>query len=263
MFIDTHCHLFYEDFKNDIADVIKRANDVGVNAFVVPATNHETAKEAIQLAERFSNFFVCVGFHPLDLKEYSEENFKVIEELASHPKVVAIGEIGIDYFYDTSPRDFQKEIFTLQIEFAVRKNLPIVVHTRDSVQDAIDIAVQYSKKHPQWKKEGKRGVFHCFTGDAQQAQTLFENNFLVSYPGPVTFKKSTMPQVVKEIGIENIMLETDSPFLTPVPYRGKRNEPSYIPLIAQKISEIMNVLIEEVAKKTTANAKDLFNLPLK
>jgi len=260
MFIDSHCHLFYEDFRNDVADVIQRANDAGVNAFVVPATNHQTAREAIQLAERFQNLFVCVGFHPLDLKEYTEENFKVVIELASHPKVVAIGEIGIDYFYDTSPRDFQKKIFLEQIEFAIQKNLPIVVHTRDSVQDAIDIVVSSAQKNPDWKKNRKRGVFHCFTGNAKQAKTLFENNFLVSYPGPITFKKSTMPDTLREIGISNIMLETDSPFLTPVPHRGKRNEPSYIPLIAQKMAEIMNVSIEEVAKITTLNVKKLFGI---
>ena len=260
MFIDSHCHLFYEDFRPDITEVIKRANDAGVNAFVVPATNHQTAREAIHLAERFPNLFVCVGFHPLDLEHYSETNFKVIEELVLHPKVVAVGEIGIDYFYDTSPRDYQKEIFSRQIEFAVQKNLPIVVHTRDSVQDAVDIAVKFAQKNHQWRKDGKRGVFHCFTGNAKQALTLFENNFLVSYPGPVTFKKSTMPETVKEIGISNIMLETDAPFLTPVPHRGKRNEPSYIPLIAQKISEIVNLPVEEVAMITTHNAKHLFNI---
>lgn len=261
MFIDSHCHLFYEDFKDDIADVLKRANDAGVCAFVVPATNHQTAKEAIQLAEKFPNLYVCVGFHPLDLREYSAENFNIVKELSLHPSVVAIGEIGIDYFYDASPRDFQKEVFSLQIEFAIQRDLPIVVHTRDSVPDAMEIAVGYAKKNPDWKKEGKRGVFHCFTGNAAQAEILFEHNFLVSYPGSVTFKKSSMPETVKAIGIANIMIETDSPFLAPVPHRGKRNEPAHIPLIAEKIAELINAPVEEVAKTTTANAITLFNLP--
>ncbi|MEW6061555.1 MAG: TatD family hydrolase [Bacteroidota bacterium] len=262
MFIDSHCHLFYPDFHNDVGDVIERAQQTGVQYFIVPATNHRTAEEAIRLAEQYPSIFVAVGFHPLDLNEYSEERLNVIETLVSHPRVVAIGEIGIDYFYDTSPREYQKEIFARQIELAVRKNLPIIVHTRESVQDAIDIVVTYAKKFPQWKSDGKRGVFHCFTGNAQQARMLFEHHFLISFPGPITFKKSTMPEVLSEIGISNIMVETDSPFLTPVPHRGKRNEPSYIPLIARKIAETLNISVDEVAEKTTANAVELFRLPI-
>ena len=262
MFIDSHCHLFYEDYKNDFDDVIARANDAGVKYFIVPATNHETAKHAIALADQYPSIFVSVGFHPLDLKEFSIERLALIEGMVLHPKVIAIGEIGIDYFYDTSPREYQKEIFSLQIELAIRKNLPIIVHTRDSVQDAIDIAIRYAKSYPEWRIEGKRGVFHCFTGDSGQAKALFDNNFLISFPGPVTFKKSTMPDLIKEIGIENIMVETDSPYLTPVPFRGKRNEPGYIPLIAQKIAETLDISIDEVARITTANAKNLFNLPI-
>ncbi len=262
MFIDSHCHLFYDDFKNDITDVITRANDAGVQYFIVPATNHETAKQAIMLAEQYPSIFVSVGFHPLDLKEFSTERLALIEGMIAHPKVIAIGEIGIDYFYDTSPREYQKEIFSFQIELAIRKNLPIIVHTRDSVQDAVDIVIRYAKSYPEWRIEGKRGVFHCFTGDAAQAKALFDSKFLVSFPGPVTFKKSTMPNLIKEIGIENIMVETDSPYLTPVPFRGKRNEPSYIPLIAQKIAETLDISIDEVARITTANAIKLFALPI-
>ncbi|MDD8018296.1 MAG: TatD family hydrolase [Bacteroidota bacterium] len=261
MFIDTHCHLFYEDYQQDIAEVIARAQSADVQMFVVPATNHETAQQAIALAEKYPSVFAAVGFHPLDLEHFNEENFKKIEALMSHPKVVAVGEIGIDYFYDRSPRDMQKEIFKRQIEIAVKKDMPIIVHTRDSVDDAIEIAVHYAKAHPAWKQNGKRGVFHCFTGDPPQAKILFENNFLISYPGPITFKKSTMPETLKQIGIENIMLETDSPYLTPVPHRGKRNEPSSIPLIAQKIAEIVGASVDEVANTTTRNARLLFQLP--
>ena len=261
MFIDTHCHLFYEDFASDIADVIARAHDVGVDTFVVPATNHETARQAIQLAEQFPSVYAAVGFHPLDLHHYSKENFKIVEALISHPKVVAVGEIGIDYFYDTSPRDRQKEIYRTQIEFAIGKDLPIIVHTRDSVEDAVEIAIRYGQQHPNWKANGKRGVFHCFTGDAATARKLFENGFLLSYPGTVTFKKTTVLDTVKEIGVSHLMLEIDSPFLTPAPHRGKRNEPSYIPLIAQTIAETLNISVEEVARQTSANAKLLFNLP--
>lgn len=262
MFIDSHCHLFYPDFTDDLPSVIQRAQGAGVQYFLVPATNHETAEQAIALAEKYPSIFVAVGFHPLDLKEYTDERLRIVEQLSSHSKVVAIGEIGIDYFYDTSPREYQREIFARQIELAIKKNLPIIVHTRDSVQDAIDIVMRYSRTNPEWKKDGKRGVFHCFTGDVRQAKALFDHRFLVSFPGPITFKKSIMPEVVKEIGLENIMVETDAPFLTPVPHRGKRNEPSYIPLIAQKIAETLGVPIDEVAATTTANTIGLFQLPI-
>lgn len=260
MFIDSHCHLFYEDFKTDLDSVITRANEAGVKQFIIPATNHQTAVEAVRLTERFPGVYASVGFHPLDLKEFSEDRLKEIEELSHHPNVVAIGEIGIDYFYDTSPRDYQKEIFARQIELAVRRDLPIIVHTRDSVQDAIDIVTDHAVRNPQWRSGGKRGVFHCFTGDAAQARLLFSHGFLVSFPGPITFKKGTMHEVVKEIGLDNVMVETDAPYLTPVPFRGKRNEPSYIPLIAQKIADSLGITIEEVAAVTTRNAVELFRL---
>ncbi|MFA6469793.1 MAG: TatD family hydrolase [Bacteroidota bacterium] len=261
MFIDSHCHLFYQDYKDDLPEVIRRAQAAGVDMFIVPATNYETAQQAAALADRYPSVYFAVGFHPLDLKEYSDERLESLAAMTSHPKVVAIGEIGIDYFYDTSPREYQREIFTRQIELAIRKDLPIIVHTRDSVQDAIDIVVRCANQHPQWKSSGKRGVFHCFTGNAQQANVLFDHGFLVSFPGPVTFKKATMPDVIRQIGLTNIMVETDSPYLTPVPFRGKRNEPSYIPLIGQTIAQALNVSIEEVALRTTANAKLLFHLP--
>ncbi len=260
MFIDSHCHLFYEDYKNDLEAVIARANDAGVQYFIIPATNHQTAVEAVRLAERYPGMYASVGFHPLDLKEFSEERLQEIEELSHHPKVVAIGEIGIDYFYDTSPRDYQKEIFSRQIGLAVKRDLPIIVHTRDSVQDAIDLVTEHAVKNPDWKKGSKRGVFHCFTGETVQARLLFQHGFLVSFPGPITFKKGTMHEVVREIGLDNVMVETDSPYLTPVPFRGKRNEPSYIPLIAQKIADTLNISLQEVAEKTTRNAVALFHL---
>jgi TatD DNase family protein len=267
MFIDSHCHLFYEDFNADVDDVIARANDAGVAVFVVPATNHETARQAIELAERYPNLFVCAGFHPLDLEHYSEAHFAEIREMLGHPRVVAVGEIGIDYFYDRSPKEFQKEVFSRHIDLAIEHNLPIVVHTRDSVQDAIDMVLHHVGRHPEWMSgigvsTRKRGVFHCFTGTAEQARTLFDHRFLVSFPGPLTFKKSGMPEVLKEIGLDNVMIETDSPFLTPVPYRGKRNEPSYVILVAQKIAEVLDMPIDEVARITSGNAVRLFNLPI-
>lgn len=261
MYIDSHCHLFYEDFTADVEDVIRRAQDAGVDRFIVPATNDVTAHAAIALAERFPSVYAAVGFHPLDLAEYSPQRFEALLPLLAHPKVVAVGEIGIDYFYDTSPRELQREVFAHQIDAAAHHQRPIIVHTRDSVQDAVDIVVKACGEHPEWKQGALRGVFHCFTGDAVQARTLFDHGFLVSYPGPVTFKKSAMPATIAAVGLSHIMIETDAPFLTPVPFRGKRNEPSYVPLIAAAIAGILSVPVEEVARVTTANAVRLFGLP--
>lgn len=261
MYIDSHCHLFYEDFAADLPEVIARAQAAGVTRFIVPATNHVTAEQALNLADTYPGVYAAVGFHPLDLAEYSDERLAIISGMVSHPKVVAIGEIGIDYFYDTSPREYQREIFARQIVLAAEKDLPVIVHTRDSVQDAVDIVVRSAGEHSAWRGGRPRGVFHCFTGDAAQARTLFEHGFLVSFPGPVTFKKTTMPEVIRQIGLDNIMIETDAPFLTPVPYRGKRNEPSYIPLIASAVADALNVPLSAVAEATARNAERLFGLP--
>ncbi len=261
MFIDSHTHLFYPDFQNDIQEVIQRANDVGVTKFIVPGTNLDTSKQAIELAEKQNGVFACVGFHPLDTMQASDVLLQEIERLSLHPKVVAIGEIGLDYFYDSAPRDVQSDLFAAQIDIAVRRNLPIVVHTRDSMLDAITIVEKKVAEHPTWKQNNLRGVFHCFSGTAEEAERLFALQFLVSFPGIVTFKKSTSPELLQRIGISKIMVETDSPYLTPAPYRGKRNESSHIPLIAQKIAEICDTTIEHVASTTTANACRLFQLP--
>lgn len=263
MYIDSHCHLFYEDFRDDLPEVIRRAEEAGVKAFIVPATDHRTAAEAVRLSERFPNLFVAVGIHPLDLQHYSDENLRTVESFIGHPKVVAVGEIGIDYFYDRSPRDLQQEAFARQLELAAAHDLPVIVHTRDSVEDAVRIATDAARRRPEWRTGGWRGVFHCFTGDAAAAETLFAHRFMVSFPGPVTFKTSSMPEVLKRIGLEHIMVETDAPFLTPVPFRGTRNEPMHIPLIARKIAEVLGVEPAEVERRTTANAVALFRLPIR
>ena len=267
MFIDSHAHLFYPDYKDDIDEVIRRAEDAGVKFFVVPGTNVESSRAAIALAERYNSVYACVGLHPLDLTNASEVSLKEVEELSQHKKVVAIGEIGLDYYYDTTPKPQQQAMYRAQIEIAVRRNLPIVVHTRDSMDDAVSIVEEMVRSNTDWRRQpatsnihaaASRGVFHCFSGDAQTARRLFALGFLVSYPGIVTFKNSPVLSTLKAIGYDHIMLETDSPYLTPVPNRGKRNEPSYIPEIARKIAEVCGANVNDVARTTTYNAKRLF-----
>ncbi len=269
MFIDSHTHLFYPDFKDDVDEVIRRAEEADVNFFVVPGTSVETSKQAIALSERYENVFACVGIHPLDMAEADDSALREIERLSEHKKVVAIGEIGLDYYYDTTPKDKQQRMFHSQIEIAFRRNLPIVVHTRDSMDDAVSTVEDMIQKNEYWRSQqatsnsrfpAPKGVFHCFSGDAQTARRLFMLGFLVSYPGIVTFKNSPAVETLKAIGYDHIMLETDSPYLTPAPHRGKRNEPMYIPQIGKKIAEICNATEKDVARTTSYNAKRLFNI---
>ncbi|HTR81073.1 MAG TPA: TatD family hydrolase, partial [Bacteroidota bacterium] len=269
MYIDSHAHLFDTVYKDDIDDVIARAASLGVKFFVVPATNLETSRQAIELSERYDSVFACVGLHPLDLVGADEKMLAEVEKLSEHKKVVAIGEIGLDYYYDTTPKGLQREMYRAQIRIAIRRNLPIVVHTRDSMEDAITIAEEEIGGNEYWRSQqatansrfpAPKGVFHCFSGDASTARRLFNLGFLVSYPGIVTFKNSSAVETLRTIGYDHIMLETDSPYLTPAPHRGKRNEPSYIPDIGRKVAEVCGATIEDVARTTTYNAKKLFTI---
>jgi TatD DNase family protein len=262
-YIDSHAHLFYEDYKNDLESVLKRAKDAGVKYCIVPGTDLKNSREAVLLSEQYENIFACIGVHPHEAAKATNKDLREMEELSKHPKVVAIGEIGLDYHYDFSPKDRQKECFSAQIEIAVKRNLPLVVHTRESTQDAFTIVQKAVETHPEWKQTGikpQRGVFHCFPGTAEEAEYVRELGFYVSYPGIVTFKKSDSIEIVKQIGVQNILLETDSPYMTPVPLRGKRNEPANIIYIGRKIAEAFHITEEEVARMTTENTMNLFGL---
>ncbi|HWP82634.1 MAG TPA: TatD family hydrolase [Bacteroidota bacterium] len=264
MLIDSHAHLFYENYKGDRAEVLRRALDAGVEGIVVPGTTVETSEESIELSELNPIVFAAVGFHPHEASKATEEGLKRVEEMSHQARVVAIGEIGLDYYYDLSSPDQQRTVFRRQIEIAVERNLPIIVHTRDSVDEAIRIVREAVNRNSAWCAKGheepKRGVFHCFTGTAGQATELFELGFTVSYPGIVTFKNSPVLATLKEIGYSNILIETDSPYLTPVPHRGKRNEPAYVKLVAEKIAEVFSVPVETIAETTSRNAQILFGL---
>jgi TatD DNase family protein len=269
MYIDSHAHLFNEDFGNDLDEVIQRAQEAGVERIVVPGTDVKTSREALVLAEKYEFIYACVGIHPHEATTATDGSLAEIESMSNHPKVVGIGEIGLDYHYDYSPHDTQVRVFKDQIKLAVTRNLPIVVHTRESLEDTIDIVDENVAEHTNWRaahglsdkrKTLGRGVFHCFTGSAIDAAHLFGVGFFVSYPGIVTFKNSPVAKTLVEIGCENILLETDSPYLAPVPLRGKRNEPAHIVHIGRKISEYLGLSESEVANVTSMNAKRLFGL---
>ena len=269
MFIDSHAHLYLEDFRTDLEEVLSRAKDAGVETIIVPGTTVETSLGAIALPEKYPNVYACVGIHPHDASKASADALAKIERMTEHKKVVAVGEIGLDYHYDFSPRDLQQEVFKKQIQIAIRRNLPIVVHTRESQDDTIAAVHEAVKANPGWRVEessvhahvaARRGVFHCFPGGPEEANRLMELGFFVSYPGIVTFKNSPVIETLKSVGYDHILLETDSPYLAPAPLRGKRNEPANVVLIAQKIAEVFGASVEDVARAARFNTKKLFNI---
>jgi TatD DNase family protein len=262
-YIDSHAHLFFSDYMEDLPAVLSRAKEAGVSSIIVPGTDVKSSREALQLAEEHENIYACVGIHPHEAAKAGHQDLAEIETLSEHPKVVAIGEIGLDYHYDFSPRELQRTFLAEQLDIAVRRNLPVVLHMRESLEDTFSLVEHAVQTNPHWKESTKgpmRGVFHCFPGTADQAAYVHGLGFCISYPGIVTFKKSTSIEVVKKIGIADMMLETDSPFMTPVPLRGKRNEPANIVLIGRKIAETLGIPEEEVARITTDNALRLFGL---
>jgi TatD DNase family protein len=254
MFIDTHAHLFFENFKEDVDDVIQRAKDSSVDFIVVPATDIKTAKEAIALAEKYEQIYATVGIHPHDTKDWNENLIPEIETLAKHPKVIAIGEIGLDYYYDFSPQDQQIKAFKSQLDLALKLELPVVIHNRDSDEDMMDIIQSYCGT-------GLKAQFHCYNGSLDDALEFMKMSHFISFTGNITFKKSDgLRDILKHIDLNHIMLETDSPFMTPVPYRGKRNEPSYVKYVAQQVAEIHKLSIEDVGRITSLNAFRFFGI---
>ena len=254
MFIDTHAHLFSDNFKDDVDEVINRAKENGVDFIIVPATDLATAKEAISLAEKYDQIYATVGIHPHDTKDWSESFIPQIEELAKHPKVIAIGEIGLDYYYDFSPKDQQIKAFKSQLDLALKLELPVVIHNRDSDEDMMDIIQSYCGT-------GLKAQFHCFNGSLSDAIEFMKMSHFISFTGNITFKKSEeLREIVKHINLNHLMIETDSPFMTPVPHRGKRNEPSYVKYVAQQVAEVHKLSIEDVGRITSLNAFRFFGI---
>ncbi|UAL47485.1 TatD family hydrolase [Sutcliffiella horikoshii] len=254
MLFDTHVHLNADQYEEDLQEVIDRAQAEKVTNMVVVGFDRKTITRAIELVEKYDFLYAAVGWHPVDAIDMTEEDLAWIEDLASHEKVVAIGEMGLDYHWDKSPKEIQKEVFRKQIQLAKKVKLPIVIHNRDATADVVQIL-----KEEDAKEVG--GIMHCFTGSLEVAKECMEMNFYISFGGPVTFKNAKKPkEVVKEIPMEKLLIETDCPYLTPHPYRGKRNEPGYVRLVAEQIAELKELTIEEVTEKTTANAKKLFGI---
>ena len=254
MFIDTHAHLFFENFKEDVDDVINRSKENGVDYIIVPATDIKTSKEAIALAEKYEQVYATVGIHPHDTKEWNESLIPQIEALANHPKVVAVGEIGLDYYYDFSPKEQQIKAFKSQLDLAIKLELPVVIHNRDSDVDMMDIIQSYCST-------GLKAQFHCYNGSLDDALEFMKMNHFISFTGNITFKKSdSLREILKHIDLNHLMLETDSPFMTPVPFRGKRNEPAYVNYVAQQVAAVHKISLEDVGRITSLNTFRFFGI---
>jgi len=254
MFVDVHAHLIDEVFQNP-KDVLGRANFFGVEKIICASSNIETSKKSVELANCSEGVFATVGIHPEDACEFDDNSLKELEFLCKNKKVVAIGEIGLDYHYENCDKEQQKDVFLKQIVLADKMSLPIQIHCRDAMEDTMKIL----KSHKELLKCG--GIFHCYSGSIEEAKEILKLGFSFSFGGVCTFKNARrLPEVISLLPIENILLETDCPYLAPEPHRGETNEPKYIPIIAEKIAEIKNMTLEEVARATTKNAKRIFHI---
>lgn len=253
---DTHTHINADHFLEDSEEVIKRAwEEYGVKYMNVVGYDEVTIHRAIELSQKYPHVYMTAGWHPVDAIDFNERvHLPLIEEALALPKTIAIGETGLDYYWDKSPRDVQKEMFEMQLDMAKAYQKPVVIHMRESTADVVALIKQHAEP-------SLRGIMHSFSGSAEIAQDLTNLRFMISLSGIVTFKNaSNILEIAKKIPASNLLVETDAPYLTPVPFRGKRNEPGYTRFVVEKIAETRNETVETVAKYTTENAKRIFQL---
>ena len=249
MFVDTHCHVFLR-YYDDNDNIIERAIDNNVKIIIINGYNIDSNREILELVKRYDIVYGALGIQPEELQDFNEESLSFIENHINDDKIVAVGEIGLDYHYDID-REKQKQLFRRQLDIAVRNNKPVIVHSRDCIKDTYDIL----------KKFNVVGSMHCYSGSAEMALEFNKIGFMIGIGGISTFKNAkNILNVIKSVPIEYIILETDSPYLTPEPFRGKRNEPAYIPIIAKRVAEVKSLDIKEIEETTTENARRLFDI---
>ena len=250
MFTDTHCHLSTEDYE-DIDKVVANAKENKINRLIICGCDKNGIKEAVDIASKYENIYLEVGYHPSEANITTEEDInELIEIIKTNPKVVAVGEIGLDYHWDKDNKDKQKELFKRQIEIAKEINLPVVIHSRDAFQDTYDIL----------KETNAKGDIHCFSGNLDNAKMYINLGFVLGIGGVLTFKNTNLKETIKELDLNNIILETDSPYLSPEPFRGQKNEPKNVYYVAEEISRLKNISLEEVSKITEENIKRVFKI---
>lgn len=251
--IDSHAHLNDPRFAGDLTEVLARARAAGVSTIINVGYDRESSWRAVQLGEKYPGLWAVVGLHPHDAKNNSEEIFQEIEKLAGHPQVVALGEIGLDYHYDHSPREVQRQVFREYYALARKLGLPVVIHSREASQDTLQIVEEFAEVP---------SLLHCYSGSWETAQVYGKMGHYFSFGGPLTFQNAhKLRGIVAKIPLERVLIETDCPYLTPHPRRGKRNEPAYLPLIAQKLAEIHGLSVEEAGIITAENTRRFFRLP--
>lgn len=250
--VDSHAHIYLEHFKEDIQETIDRAVEVGVEKIYMPNIDHTSIDDMLELADKYPDYCVpMMGLHPCSVNKDFEKELYLVEEWLSKGSFVAVGEIGTDLYWDKTYWSQQQEALRIQLGFARRFDLPFVIHCRDSIDETIDLI-----KHE--SPDELTGVFHCFTGTVEQANEIISMGFKIGLGGVVTFKNGGLGPVIEQTNLDHILLETDSPYLAPTPNRGKRNEPSYIGLVCNKIAEVKNTSPEEVAEITSNNSYQLF-----
>lgn len=252
MLIDTHAHIQFDTYDDSRDAVVERALETGVQYIICPGIDLDSSEQAIELADRYDPVYAAAGIHPHDSEDLPANWLQQIEEMSKHPKVVALGEMGLDYFKEYSPRESQKAIFRSQMELACDIDMPIIVHNRDSDDDMRSLITGYGPGS---------GVLHCFVSDITMATEMVNLGYLISFTGIATFGNATVENTISKLSLQDMMVETDAPFLTPEPHRGKTNEPAYVTHIADRIAELKSLPVEKVRRTTGENACQLFSLP--
>ncbi|MBL8153903.1 MAG: TatD family hydrolase [Anaerolineae bacterium] len=259
--IDTHCHINFDAYDPDRAAVIQRAVEAGVTLFINPAVDLATSQAILNLTAQFDGLYAAVGIHPNSTANFDPQMIDSLTSMVAHPRVVAIGEIGLDYYWRESPHEKQFEALEAQLDLAARLELPVIIHNRDSSEDVMRILEGWAARLPEALREHP-GVMHSFSGNQSIAERALAAGFYLGFTGPITYKNAdTLRSIAAAVPLDRILVETDGPFLTPVPHRGKRNEPAYIPLIVDRLAALHQMSSADFGAQTTANARRLFNLP--
>lgn len=259
MYIDTHAHLYHERFDEDRHEMIERAFEERVDKIFMPAIDLPSIREAIELSERYEGLYAMSALHPSETNKATDEDFQRVREFCDHPQVIAVGESGLDYYWDRSFDEAQQEFYRRHIRLAIEKDLPLVLHNREAAEDLVDILRAEVQAAPNGDR--LRGVFHCFVGPKWVADAAVELGFHLGLGGILTFRNSDVAEALEEAPDDRLLLETDAPFLAPEPNRGKRNESAFLPHVAEKLAEVRGQSVEEIAEITSRNARELFSIP--